>query len=161
MLRTLGHDLYGFLMNLDTLHDHLSVTYTQMAAPSFRCEKTLTTITLHYYSQRAGLSSIVQGIVKAVAEDFFALDIHIEEMQHEVTTQALAHHYIFSIECTDSPKNSGNYLERKFSVCVHVYVYYYCVCICVALRGDLRLGLLPLPKRKNPFFLKKSNFYSP
>lgn len=115
MLRTLGHNLYGFLMNLDSLHDHLSVTYTQMAAPSFRCEKTRSSITLHYYSQRPGLSTIVLGIVKAVADDFFNLDINIRQTLYETTAEKLAHHYVFLIECADSPKNAGNYLERKFN----------------------------------------------
>lgn len=113
MLRTLGHNLYGFLMNLDSLHDHLAVTFDQMAAPSFRCEKTRTSVTLHYYTQRGGLSTIVKGIVKAVAEDFYKLDISIEQTQYEQLDEKLAHHYVFYIECTDSPKNTGNYLERK------------------------------------------------
>ena len=113
MLRTLGHNLYGFLMNLDSLHDHLAVTFVQMAAPSFRCEKTRTSVTLHYYSQRGGLSTIVKGIVRAVAEDFYKLDISIEQTMYEQLDEKLAHHYAFYIECTDSPKNTGNYLERK------------------------------------------------
>ena len=121
MLRTLGHDLYGFLINLDSLHDHLSVTYTQMAAPSFHCEKTYSCLTLHYFSQRQGLSHIVLGVIKAVAHDFYHLDIDMRETFYEETTDTLPHHFIFTIECTDSPYNSGNYMERTL-VCVRCCV---------------------------------------
>ena len=102
-MRTLGHNLYGFLMNLDTLHDHLSFTYPEMRAPSFRCEKTRTGLTLHYYSERHGLVNIVLGIVKAVARKFYRLeqlDISLagyEEEQH----LRHRHHYVIKIEAPD------------------------------------------------------------
>ena len=113
ILRTLGHNLYGFLLNLDTLHDHLSFTYTQMRAPSFRCEKTPNGqgLILYYYSERYGLSHIVSGIVKAVAEDFYQLEIIVKETHYECTGDKLSHHYVFSIEVEESAKND-NYLER-------------------------------------------------
>ena len=113
MLRTLGHNLYGFLMNLDSLHDHLSFTYTQMRAPSFRCEKTHSGLTLHYYSQRLGLSSIVVGIVKEVAKDFFDLDVDIKVLLYEETSEKLSHHYTFQVSVKD--KTDETYLERKYS----------------------------------------------
>lgn len=111
MLRTLGHDLHGFLMNLDSLHDHLAFTYTQMQAPSFRCEKTTTGLTLHYHSQRAGLDSIVTGIVQEVAKDFYELDVKVRRVSYEQNNTSLPHHYIFNIEATDS--NDDN-LKRKY-----------------------------------------------
>ena len=113
MLRTLGHNLHGFLMNLDSLHDHLAFTYTEMQAPSFICEKTLTGLTLHYYSQRPGLSNIVIGIVKAVAKDFYSLVVDIEMTKYEEIDQKLAHHYTFDIEVNESSRDE-NYLEREF-----------------------------------------------
>ena len=123
ILRTLGHNLYGFLLNLDTLHDHLSFTYTKMRAPSFRCEKTNGGLTLYYYSPRPGLSHIVPGIVKAVAQDFYQLDIIVKQVGYEEkTSDKLAHQYVFSIEVAESAKN-GNYLERKQRPCVYVCMY--------------------------------------
>lgn len=116
ILRTLGHNLYGFLLNLDTLHDHLSFTYTQMRAPSFRCEKTPSGLTLYYHSPRPGLGRIVTGIVKAVAKDFYQLDIIVTQVSYEETDGKLPYYYVFSIEVEESAKN-GNYLERMF-VCV-------------------------------------------
>ena len=109
MLRTLGHDLYGFLMNLDSLHDHLAFTFTKMRAPSFRCEKTATGLTLHYHSLRAGLDSIVCGIVQEVAKDFYSIDVTVKRTHHEENTTALPHHYVFSIEPT---VNTDENLER-------------------------------------------------
>ena len=111
MLRTLGHDLHGFLMNLDSLHDHLSFTYTQMQAPSFRCDKTSTGLTLHYHSQRSGLDSIVKGIVEEVAKDFYNLDVKVNRVCYEETNTALPHHYVFNIEANE---NSDDNLKRKF-----------------------------------------------
>ena len=113
ILRTLGHNLYGFLLNLDTLHDHLSFTYTQMRAPSFRCEKTPPGLTLYYYSQRKGLSHIVAGIVTAVAKDFYNLEITVRQVKYEEIDGKLMHHYVFKIEVEESAK-TDNYLERTF-----------------------------------------------
>lgn len=113
ILRTLGHNLYGFLLNLDTLHDHLSFTYTQMRAPSFRCEKSASGLTLYYYSQRPGLSHIVTGIVKAVAKDFYQLDITVDQVSYEETDGKLPHHYVLKIEVEESAK-TDNYLERMW-----------------------------------------------
>ena len=122
MLRTLGHDLYGFLMNLDSLHDHLAFTFTKMRAPSFRCEKTPTGLILHYHSLRAGLDSIVCGIVQEVAKDFYNIDVTVTRIHYEQNTTSLPHHYVFSIEATE---NTDENLERKnASKCVYV-------CICV------------------------------
>ena len=98
MLRTLGHNLHGFLMNLDSLHDHLSRTYTEMQAPSFRCEKTGRGLILHYYSVRKGLHTIVTGIVKAVAQDYFRLDVEIKVEKYELTQEHLSHHYVLRID---------------------------------------------------------------
>ena len=96
-------------MNLDSLHDHLAFTYTQMQAPSFRCEKTPTGLTLHYHSLRAGLDSIVCGIVQEVAKDFYDLEVTVTRTQYEINTTSLPHHYVFSIEATESTDDN---LER-------------------------------------------------
>ena len=123
ILHTLGHHLYGFLLNLDTLHDHLSFTYTQMRAPSFRCEKSPTGLTLYYYSQRPGLSNIVTGIVKSVAKDFFDLKVTVKLISYEKTDDKLAHQYIFTIEVEESAK-TGNFHERKS--CFVPYDAFFC-----------------------------------
>lgn len=113
MLHTLGHNLYGFLSNLDSLHNHLSYTYTEMQAPSFQCEKTDGGLILHYYSKRKGLYSIVVGIIKAVAKDFYSLDIEVTlDKEERREGEHLCNHYVFSISVLDSSKD-GNYMESE------------------------------------------------
>lgn len=76
-LELLGRSLQDFLTNLDALHDHLSIIYPQMDAPSFRCTEgeSKTEFHLHYYSNRDGLESIVKGIVKAVGRAFYGVEV--------------------------------------------------------------------------------------
>ena len=75
VLQLLGRSLQDFLTNLDALHDHLSIIYPKMDAPSFRCTGEGSEFNLHYYSSRDGLESIVKGIVKAVAREFYNVEV--------------------------------------------------------------------------------------
>ena len=103
MLRTLGHDLYGFLVNLDYLHGRLSYTYEMMQAPSFMCEKTDSGLLLHYYSKRNGLHHIVVGIVKAAAQEFYSLTVELELISEEVLdSDYRPYHYVFEIRTKES-----------------------------------------------------------
>ena len=114
MLYTLGHNLFGFLVNLDSLHTHLSTTYLEMRAPSFQCEKTEDGLQLHYYSCRSGLQSIVIGIVRAVAKDFYKLDIDMELQQSEkLEGVSLCHHYVFNITVQESSRSDPSWIESK------------------------------------------------
>ena len=114
MLNTLGHDLFGFLVNLDSLHTHLSTTYLEMRAPSFQCEKTEDGLQLHYYSCRSGLQSIVIGIVRAVAKDFFKLDIDMElQMSEKLEGVWLCHHCVFTITVKESSRSDPSWIESK------------------------------------------------
>lgn len=80
-LTLLGRSLMDFLENLDALHDHLTVIYPHMKAPSFRCvEGDDGTLHLHYYSERHGLDVIVQGIVKSVARELYATEVRVERL---------------------------------------------------------------------------------
>ena len=78
ILQLLGRSLQDFLTNLDALHDHLSIIYPQMDAPSFRCTNTNQGFYLHYYSSRDGLESIVKGIVKSVAREFYGVEVEMK-----------------------------------------------------------------------------------
>ena len=82
-LELLGRSLQDFLTNLDALHDHLSIIYPQMDAPSFRCTEgdSKTEFHLHYYSNRDGLESIVKGIVKAVGRAFYGVEVAMTMIQ--------------------------------------------------------------------------------
>ena len=95
-LRLLGRSLQDFLTNLDALHDHLSIIYPQMDAPSFRCTGGFkkSEFLLHYYSDRVGLESIVMGIVKSIAREYYNTEV---EMRLLVQKGPESDHSIFSI----------------------------------------------------------------
>jgi guanylate cyclase soluble subunit beta len=113
MLRTLGHNLFGFLINLDSLHTHLSTSYIEMRAPSFQCEKTDEGLQLHYYSCRPSLQYIVMGIVKAVAKDFFNLDIVMElVLVEKLEGVSLCNHCVFDITVEETNKSDSKWIER-------------------------------------------------
>lgn len=95
-LQLLGRSLQDFLTNLDALHDHLSIIYPQMDAPSFRCTAGLkkSEFLLHYYSDRPSLEHIVMGIVKSVAREYYHVEL---EMKVAVKKGGKNDHTIFSI----------------------------------------------------------------
>lgn len=78
LMKTLGIDLKAFLLNLDSLHAYLTISFSEMRAPSFHCESRDGSIILHYYSQRRGLEHIVIGIIKAVAKDIYDIPIKMD-----------------------------------------------------------------------------------
>lgn len=122
MLYTLGHNLFGFLVNLDSLHSHLSTTYLEMRAPSFQCEKTDEGLQLHYYSCRPGLQCIVIGIVKAVAKDFFKLDLDMTmEMSEKLEGVWLCNHYMFNITVKESSRNDHSWIESKLQLSIQAW----------------------------------------
>ncbi|XP_071951091.1 guanylate cyclase soluble subunit beta-2-like isoform X2 [Antedon mediterranea] len=100
MLRALGGSLKAFLENLDSLHSYLSMSYKEMEAPSFRCERgENNALVLHYYSHRKGLHPIVVGIVKAVAKEFFDSEVRMKVLSqtHEEERNGKKEHVEFAI----------------------------------------------------------------
>ena len=64
LLKMHGDTLFAFLTNLDNLHARVGTMLTELQPPSFRCtEVTLTSLRLHYHSQRVGLAPMVVGMV--------------------------------------------------------------------------------------------------
>lgn len=96
-LQLLGRSLRDFLTNLDALHDHLSILYPQMEAPSFRCTPGIkkSEFLLHYYSDRPGLENIVMGIVKSVAREYYKVEVDMKLLK--VKGDEKCDHSIFSI----------------------------------------------------------------
>ena len=95
-LQLLGRTLQDFLTNLDALHDHLSIIYPQMDAPSFRCTAGArkSEFLLHYYSDRPSLENIVMGIVKSVAREYYHVEL---EMKVMIKKGDNSDHTVFSI----------------------------------------------------------------
>ena len=132
MLRTLGHNLFGFLVNLDSLHSHLSTAYLEMQAPSFQCEKIENGLHLHYYSHRKGLHSIVIGIIRAVAKEFYQLDVCIKLILDEkLEGVRLCYHYVFEITVDEKSQTDPTWLESKFSISYISTLNYLCVNVIV------------------------------
>lgn len=79
LLKKLGCDLKAFLLNLNTLLAYMTVSFSEMQAPLFRCEnKNDDCLLLHYYSRRKGFEYMVIGIIKAVAKDIYDVPIEME-----------------------------------------------------------------------------------
>lgn len=113
-LRLLGRTLQDFLTNLDALHDHLSMVYPHMEAPSFRCTAGLkkSEFLLHYYSDRDGLEGVVMGIVKSVAREYYSVEVEINLLKRKEANGS--DHSIFSIHEVGyhSHTDDGFYLEN-------------------------------------------------
>ena len=79
LMYCLGDSLAEFLINLNNLHMHLSMSLPNMVAPAFRCENiTPTSLELHYHSPRPALWPIVKGIVLACSEQMFHHSADVE-----------------------------------------------------------------------------------
>jgi hypothetical protein len=104
----LGHTLEGFLLNLDTLHDHLTLAYPKMKPLSFRAETTQNGLLLHYYSTRRGLYPMVIGMVRMIAKAFYRLVVEIQLVEEEITESSpLPYHYTLAIEMVEGRKDCG------------------------------------------------------
>lgn len=64
LLQSAGDTLPEVLAGLDALHARIRLLMPELQPPSFRCvELTPTTLRLHYYSHRPGLTPMVEGLV--------------------------------------------------------------------------------------------------
>lgn len=63
--------------------------------------------------------------MKAVAKDFYQLDITVEQVSYEEVEGKLSHHYMFNIEVLESAK-IANYLERMLLSCVCMLASFSC-----------------------------------
>lgn len=79
MINSYGDEIWGFLQNLDSLHDRISSTFPYYKAPSFFLEKNGDgEHLLHYRSSRQGLTPFVIGLLKGLAIHFKTeLDISV------------------------------------------------------------------------------------
>ncbi|KAK7102523.1 guanylate cyclase soluble subunit beta-2-like [Littorina saxatilis] len=116
MLKTLGGDIISFIQNLDSLHYLLALSNQGIAPPSFRCEEEADgNLTLHYYSQRAGLYPIVIGMLEAVGKELFHQNVTLtvlHQSQLEIATAVTSHHTIFRVTL-EFTSNSPNFVKAK------------------------------------------------
>lgn len=66
-----GSSLQEVLINLDHLHLRVGLMYPALKPPSFRCTDVRDDgLTLHYFSERPGLASMVIGLIEGLGERF-------------------------------------------------------------------------------------------
>jgi hypothetical protein len=94
-----GRSFEEFLFNLDNLHTRLGLSMPDLRPPSFECEKLDgKTFRLHYRSERQGLTPMVVGLIRGLADKFgLAIDLRIE-----ADRRGGADHDVFLIELRSS-----------------------------------------------------------
>ncbi|HOW61265.1 MAG TPA: heme NO-binding domain-containing protein [Candidatus Contendobacter sp.] len=89
-----GRTLREFLLNLPNFHARVSLIFPHLQPPRFVCtDVTDQSLRLHYYSHRAGLTPLVQGLLRGLGQ-MFSTPIHIEQ---EAERAAGAEHDIFRV----------------------------------------------------------------
>jgi hypothetical protein len=69
LLGMAGNNLKDVLLRLDNLHAQVGLSFPKLQPPSFRCSDVSdNSLTLHYYSERAGLAPMVMGLVKGLGK---------------------------------------------------------------------------------------------
>ncbi len=75
LLKSAGKTLPEFLKNLDQMHTRVKLSFPNLAPPAFTVsDETPSSLNLHYYSHRPGLSPLLVGLLKGLGERF-SLDI--------------------------------------------------------------------------------------
>ncbi|XP_035692500.1 guanylate cyclase soluble subunit beta-2-like [Branchiostoma floridae] len=121
ILRALGGNLQDMLDNLDYMHyGYLTITYTEMNAPSFQVERRQDgEILLHYYTDRKGYADMVIGQVRGCAKKFFntEIDMKIVSQRYEEDRSAKREHIVLSIKETvcKRAKGRGRKIKRRFT----------------------------------------------
>ena len=69
MLRSGGATLKQFLINLPNFHTRVQMIYPELEPPRFEChDVTDTSMTLHYFTHRPGLTDFAVGIVQGLGQ---------------------------------------------------------------------------------------------
>ena len=88
MLQQTGSNVREFLANLDMLHSRVSTQLPELRPPSFEVEdgSEPNQILLYYYSERAGLTPMVCGLIEGVGE-MFSTDLTIKQLKQKEALQ--------------------------------------------------------------------------
>lgn len=85
MLKMGGRTLPEFLRNLPNFHARVVLIYPDLKPPGFRCtDVTEDSLTLHYHSERPGLTAFVEGVLLGLAE-LYQTPVEIELGPHRGT----------------------------------------------------------------------------
>lgn len=95
-----GRDLGEFLQNLPNLHTRVSMVFSALQPPEFRCtEVTPGQVRLHYMSHRRGLSAFVIGLLEGLGEMFSV----VVQIVHEQQADSGADHDVFLVSWNVHP----------------------------------------------------------
>ena len=86
LMRSAGRTLLEFLRNLDQLHTRIQLAFPHLQPPSFSVsDETENSLVLHYFSERAGLAPLVEGLVDGLGKRF-QLEVSIRRGRVETPT---------------------------------------------------------------------------
>lgn len=82
LLTLAGKNLPEFLLNLDTMHSRVGLSFPYLNPPSFECsDQKDGSLILHYHSQRLGLAPMVIGLLKGLGK-MFKVNLEIEQIAY-------------------------------------------------------------------------------
>lgn len=91
-----GKTFVEFLCELDNLHSRVAMIFPKLRPPQFECtDITENSLRLHYYSMRVGLSPMIFGLLRGLAQAFKVKDLQI---QHIVRRDEGADHDEFALQ---------------------------------------------------------------
>jgi hypothetical protein len=80
LMKSGGASLREFLVNLPSFHNRITLIYPKITPPEFVVSDVLeSSLLLHYYSSRKGLTSFVIGLVEGLGK-MFAVEVSVEVM---------------------------------------------------------------------------------
>ena len=101
LLDAAGKTLPEFLQNLPNFHSRVVLIFPKLKPPRFRCTDVQEhSLTLHYYSHRPGLTSLVVGMVRGLGK-MFETDVTTELV---VSAAAGADHDEFRVTWGDAAR---------------------------------------------------------
>jgi len=94
LMRAAGRSIDEFLSNLPNFHARVSMIYPKLKPPHFECtDITPNSLSLHYYSERAGLQSFVIGLMSGLGQ-MFKTPVKVKQLQFK--NQGCSHD-VFSV----------------------------------------------------------------
>jgi len=80
-----GDNFIDFFQNLNQLHGHIQAMMPELKPPKFWCtDITNNSITIHYKSDRSGLSHLVIGLIRGVGKKF-EISIEVEHKKSKAS----------------------------------------------------------------------------
>ncbi len=99
LMKSGGHNLGDFLINLPNFHTRVAMMFPKLQPPTFECTDVQPTeLRMHYRSHRRGLSAFVIGLLEGLGE-MFAVAVTIT---HEERLDDGADHDVFHIAWSEA-----------------------------------------------------------